>query len=69
MSADTRLGMQNPGDLRLPDRTPLPTAKKVTLIPIPAAGVLVEWTWPPRILWQPTISQEDEAATLAETTK
>lgn len=69
MSAETPRVMQNPGDLRPSDGTLLSAAKKVTLIPIPIAGVLVEWTWPPRILWQPTISQEDEKATLVETTR
>lgn len=69
MSAETPTQNQNPGDLRFRDGETLMPPKKVTLIPIPAAGVLVEWTWPPRILWQPTISQEDEKATLVETTR
>ncbi len=68
MSAEVPVIMQNPGDTRIPEGTTIAPAKKVTLIPIPIAGILLEWALPPKIHRLPTFTQADENAVLADTT-
>lgn len=62
--------MQNPGVPGVFTREQIVACKgrSVTLIPIPAAGILIEFAFPPRISRWSKISQADEDAARADTT-